>query len=95
MKRLFFVFFLSLIALTSATAQGIPFFQNFNMKQYGGHKYNFDITVDKDGVVFVANFEGLLYYDNAEWRIIHTKGISRLTSIYQDTKGKIWTGGYN
>jgi signal transduction histidine kinase/ligand-binding sensor domain-containing protein len=95
MRRLFFAIFLSLFALTDVTAQGIPFFQNFNMKQYGGHKYNFDITVDKEGVVFVANFEGLLYYDNAVWRIVHTKGISRITSVYRDSKGKIWTGGYN
>ena len=77
MRRLFLVFFLSLMTLTGVTAQGIPFFQNFSMKQYGGHKYNFDVVVDKDGIVYVANFEGLLYYDNAEWRIIHTKGISR------------------
>lgn len=95
MRRLLLVFFLTVYVLTGATAQGIPFFQNFSMKQYGGHKYSFDITIDKKGVIYVANFEGLLYYDNAEWRIIHTKGISRITSVYQDSKGKIWTGGYN
>ena len=95
MRRQLLIFFLTIVALTDATAQGTPIFQNFTMKQYGGHKYNFDITVDKQGIVYVANFEGLLYYDNAEWRIVHTKGISRITSVYQDSKGKVWTGGYN
>ena len=95
MRRLLLILFLSLFVLTGATAQGLPFFQNFSAKQYGGHKYNFDITIDKNGIVYFANFEGLLYYDNAEWRIIHTKGISRITSVFQDSKGKIWTGGYN
>ena len=95
MRRLLLISFLAITTLTSVIAQGMPFFQNFSMKQYGGHKYNFDVTIDKSGVVYVANFEGLLYYDNAEWRIIHTKGISRITSVYQDSKGIIWTGGYN
>ncbi len=95
MRRLLLTLFLTLVSLIGATAQEVPFFQNIDVKEYGGHKYNFDITIDKEGIVYVANFEGLLYYDNAEWRIIYTKGITRITSVYQDSKGKIWIGGYN
>ena len=95
MRRLLLTLFLTLVTLIGATAQEVPFFQNIDVKEYGGHKYNFDITIDKEGIVYVANFEGLLYYDNAEWRIIYTKGITRITSVYQDSKGKIWIGGYN
>ena len=76
-------------------AQGIPFFQNFPSTEYKAHNQNFDIVTDDDGIVYVANFEGLLYYDQATWRIIHTPGITRVTSLYRDSKGTLWTGGYN
>jgi ligand-binding sensor domain-containing protein len=43
----------------------------------------------------VANFEGLLYYDNCVWHMIHTPGITRITAVFRDSKNVIWTGGYN
>ena len=76
-------------------AQGIPFLRNFTVKEYGAHNRNFDIVVDKDGIIYAANFEGVLYYDQAQWRVIRTPGFIRITSLYCDAKGTIWTGGYN
>jgi len=80
---------------TVTWAQGIPFLRNFSTSEYHAHNRNFDITTDNRGYVYVANFEGLLYYDNAEWRIIHTPNITRVTTLFRDKKGVIWTGGYN
>ncbi len=77
-------------------AQGLPFMRNYQPSEYNAHNQNFDILVDREeGVIYVANFEGLLYFDNAEWDIVHTPGISRVTTLFQDSTGKIWTGGYN
>ena len=77
-------------------AQGMPFMRSFTPDDYAAHNRNFDIVVDgKEGVVYVANFEGLLYFDMAEWDIVHTPGITRLTALYQDSEGTIWAGGYN
>ena len=76
-------------------SQGIPWFQNFMSADYRAHNQNFDIVADEDGTVYVANFEGLLYYDNAQWRIIHTPGITRVTSLFRDSQGTLWAGGYN
>ncbi len=76
-------------------AQGIPFIHNFSTTDYHAHNQNFDIITGADGTVYVANFEGLLYYDNAQWRIIHTPGVTRITSVFRDSHGTIWTGGYN
>ena len=96
MKRLLTTLVL-LSALTGSTvwAQGIPFIRNYSATEYRAHNQNFDIMTGKDGIVYVANFEGLLYYDNADWRIVHTPGINRITSLFRDSKGVIWTGGYN
>ena len=90
-----FGFLFLLLCCQSAEAQGIPYFRNYAATEYSAHNQNFDIAVSDDGTVFAANFEGLLYYDNARWRIIHTPGITRITVLYRDSRGRLWTGGYN
>ena len=79
----------------TSNAQGLPFIRNYSAAEYSGHNQNFDIFAGDHGRVYVANFEGLLYYDMATWRIINTPGITRITSVFRDSKGTLWTGGYN
>jgi signal transduction histidine kinase len=79
----------------STSAQGIPYLRNYSSTEYQAHNQNFDVIAATDGTLYVANFEGLLYYDGSSWRIIHTPGISRITAVFQDSKGRMWTGGYN
>ena len=102
MKRLFLtILFLwsivnyQLSIINSLHAQGIPYLRNYPATEYQAHNQNFDIIAANDGTIFAANFEGLLYYDNANWRIIHSPGISRITAVFQDSNGVLWTGGYN
>ena len=76
-------------------AQGLPLIRNFTAAEYGGHNRCYDIEMDEDGTVYVANFEGLLYYDRAQWRMIYTPDISRVTVAYRDSKGTVWVGGFN
>ena len=79
-----------------ASAQGLPFMRNYYADEYGAHRRSFDILVDAEkGMVYVANFEGLLTFDNARWNIIHTPGINRLTKLHRGGDGRIWVGGYN
>ena len=74
---------------------GTPFFKNYPSKVYGAHNRNFDIMCDDEGYVFVANFEGLLIYDYMGWKIMHTPGISRVTELSRDEKGRVWFSGIN
>ena len=74
---------------------GIPFFTNYFPTSYHAHNRNFDIVGDQSGRIYVANFEGLLYYDQAEWHVLHAPGIFRFTKLYKDKSGTIWFGGYN
>ena len=85
----------SLFIASTASAQGIPFFRNFMSEDYHANNMNFDIEIDENGTIFVANFEGLMYYDHAEWRIIRTPGITRVTVCYRAEDNQIWVGGYN
>ncbi len=81
--------------ITPAKAQGYPLIRNYTAAEYGAHNRNYDIDIGADGTVFVANFEGLLYYDRAQWRIIHTPDINRTTVVYRASDDVIWVGGYN
>ena len=83
-------------AALPAVGQGLPFIRNFTVDEYDAHTRNFDILVDpEEGVVYIANFEGLVAFDQAEWDIKHTPGFTRVTKLYKDSQGTIWTGGYN
>ena len=96
MKRFSLLIVIILSSLMPVAGQGLPFMSNYLSEDYEAHTRNFDILVDTlHDVVFVANFEGLIYFDNASWFILHTSGISRLTKLYEDSNGKIWVGGYN
>ena len=84
-----------LLSAASVSAQGVPFLQTYKPVDYGGHSINFDIKTGREGTVFVANFEGLMYYDHAAWTVLHTSGITRVTTTFCDSNNNIWAGGYN
>ena len=84
----------ALFFISPAGAQGFPLIRNYTAEEYGGHNRNYDVEEGEDGTIFVANFEGLLYYDRARWRIIHTPGINRVTVCVRDSKNAMWVGGY-
>ena len=81
--------------LLGAGAQGVPFYHNISAATYKAHNQNFDIEFDNDGILYVANFEGLLYYDNSNWNLLYTPALTRVTVLLKDSKGKVWAGGYN
>lgn len=94
-KSLIIILLLAIFCIRGAAYnRGIPFIRNFTAKDYNAHNRNYDIACDGNGTVFVANFEGLLYYDGCTWRKIHTPGVSRVTRVARGTDGKIWVGGH-
>ena len=91
----FLPFYLFTFIPLPVASQGLPLIRNYTAAEYGGHNRNYDIEIGEDGTVFVANFEGLLYYDRARWRMIHAPELRRVTVVYRDSKNAIWVGGYN
>ena len=98
-KLLSFIFLFTLISSIffslPAHSQGIPFFRNYLPEDYHANSINFDIDTDSEGNVFIANFEGMMYFDHAQWRILRTPDIARVTVAYRAKDGTIWVGGYN
>lgn len=95
MRRLLTIIILVLSVISTKAQSGMPFFVNFSEEDYDAQSNNFDVVCDKNGTVFFANFEGLLYYDQSEWRIIRTSNVQRITVLYRDSSGRIVVGGNN
>ena len=91
----FIPFYLFTFIPLPVASQGLPLIRNYTAAEYGGHNRNYDIEIGEDGTVFVANFEGLLYYDRARWRMIHAPELRRVTVVFRDSMGTLWVGGFN
>ncbi|MEL6865061.1 MAG: hypothetical protein AAFP19_11605 [Bacteroidota bacterium] len=96
MKYLF-SFVLILFALTDFTWSqnpiGNPFINNFSRKVYQGGTENWDIHQDnKRGIMYFANFDGLLEYDGDQWQIyeLNNRTIARSLLILEN---RIYVGG--
>ena len=53
MKRVLISCIILLLSLT-ALAQGLPFMRHFNTDDYKAHAMNFDLDIDKNGIVYVC-----------------------------------------
>lgn len=96
MRSIIITITLIVISGLAAKAQsGMPFFVNFSEEVYGAQSNNFDVVCDDHGTVFFANFEGLLYYDQSRWRMIHTNNVQRITALHKAASGTIIVGGNN
>lgn len=72
---------------------GLPFLKNFSPDEYDAHSQNFDIIQDSNGLMYFANFAGVLEYDGTEWELITTENISMVRSLDIDKKNRIFIGG--
>lgn len=66
------------------TLTGNRFIKNYSSKIYNAHSQNFDVIQDKYGLMYFANFSGILEYDGEEWRTIETKKGYRAKSLLSE-----------
>lgn len=71
---------------------GFPYLRNYSAKEYKAHGQNFGILQDKRGLIYLANFSGVIEYDGAQWRTIATSNNSKVTSIAMNKDGRIYVG---
>lgn len=81
-------------SLSFAQELGLPFLRNFPAQDYKAHPQNFDITPGPDGMVYFANFAGILQYDGHHWRLIPTPETNRINALATDKNGTILCGAY-
>lgn len=71
---------------------GPPLSDVYSAAEYNAHGQNFSIAQDKFGVMYFANFAGVLEYDGATWNTIPTENISRVSALLTAADGKILVG---
>jgi serine phosphatase RsbU (regulator of sigma subunit)/ligand-binding sensor domain-containing protein len=92
--NLFFVSVFSVKAQNFSQERGMPFIRNYSPEEYHAHESNFDVIQGDDGLMYFANFAGVLQFDGTNWNRITTKSGMRVLSLAKDKNGRIYVGGF-
>ena len=72
---------------------GAPFFfEHFEPQDYRHYPQNWSIVQDQRGIIYVANFDGLLEYDGNQWRFIETATNMVVRSLALGHDGRVYVG---
>ena len=85
-----------LITCFTATAQntiGIPAIVNYSKEIYNAGSQNWGIAQDKNGMLYIANTQGLLSFDGMFWRKYPLPNKTIVRSVAVDGDGRIYVGG--
>lgn len=87
-----FLFFLIPFLSLSQLNCGLPYIHNYSAAEYGAGTDNWAVVQDKRGVMYFANFSGVLEYDGSQWRTIQVSNQSLVRSLAVDSNGIIFVG---
>ncbi|WP_420456234.1 ATP-binding protein [Rubrivirga sp.] len=68
------------------------FVARFSPDATGGHRQSWDVVQAPTGLVYVANSDGVLEYDGADWRLIDVPGF-RARAVAVGPSGAVHVGG--
>ena len=71
---------------------GLPNVVNFSPREYRQESQNYSITQDERGYMYFGNLNGIMMFDNSEWRFVKYKGRPILV---HGNNNIIYVGGYN
>ncbi|HEX7844337.1 MAG TPA: two-component regulator propeller domain-containing protein, partial [Chitinophagaceae bacterium] len=72
---------------------GIPQIVNYGKQQYAAGSQNWNITQDKNGIMYFANNDGLLSFDGRFWRMYKLPNKTIVRSVAVDGSNKVYVGG--
>lgn len=100
--RLFVIILASFIAPLQASAQYIGHgvseegnlpTTNFGTRDYRAHSQNWAIAQAPNGLIYVANGNGVLEFDGVSWRLIYTDVPAAVRSLAVGHDGRVYVGG--
>lgn len=89
LKNISFSFYSCIVVLlfsTQLVAQQ-PFIKNYDSKEYKADDENWDVDQDKEGIIYVANNDGVLQFDGKNWQLIPVNGRSARDILYSEKMG--------
>ncbi len=72
---------------------GAPLVQQYTKSEYRAGNQNWAVATGTNGVMFVANADGLLAFDGQYWTQHHLPNKSTVRSVAVDSTGRVYTGG--
>ncbi len=92
MKKLLLLLLLPLAAKSQNTI-GLPDVINYSKQLYSAGLQNWDIKQDKNGIIYVANNEGLLSFDGRSWNLYSLPNKTIVRSVDIGPDNRIYVGG--
>lgn len=89
----FTIFLLLPLAIGAQNTIGLPETINYSKNQYNAGAQNWDIRQDKQGIIYLANNEGLLTFDGKTWQLYPLPNKTIVRSVLIGEDGKIYVGG--
>ena len=74
---------------------GVPEIRNIKRSEYGGGSQNWSIVDDSRGNIYIANNNGVLKFDGADWEIFPSANRSVVRSIACADDDKVYVGAFN
>lgn len=88
-----FVLPMLLAAITQARQLiGAPAILHYSKQQYSGGGQTWDMDMDRYGVLYFANNEGLLTFNGHKWKILPVPNHTSFRSVKVGKEGRIYTG---
>ncbi len=90
------ILFLLLLFPSSIFCQntiGLPDIINYTKQNYSAGLQNWDIKQDKNGIIYIANNEGLLTFDGKNWKLYPLPNKTIVRSVEIGLDNNIYVGG--
>lgn len=71
---------------------GLPPIVNYTRQQYPGGGQTWDLDMDRNGILYFANNEGLMTFNGHSWKLLPVPNHTRLRSVKADKDGRIYIG---
>ena len=82
-------------SLSFAQENRTSFVRNYGYKDYHANEQNWDVIEGNNGIIYLANNDGVMEYDGVSWRLIELPNMSVVRSLAKDSRGTIYVGGDN
>ena len=91
----FLLFLLSFKIFCQINVTKNPIKKHFDPLDYNGGLQNWHFDQDNNGILFVANDQGVLEFDGDQWIMHKLPMATRTRSIFVDSDNKIYVGSDN
>ncbi|RYF91663.1 MAG: transcriptional regulator, partial [Chitinophagaceae bacterium] len=92
MKKLLLLLFFPFYAFGQNTI-GLPDVINYPKQAYSAGLQNWEIKQDKNGIIYVANNEGLMTFDGTTWRLYPLPNRTIVRSVEIGADNRVYVGG--